>query len=657
MDRDLRSTTAYAEAEEFFRTWMEPGFGSPSNVLDPDPSPDGATVAFAGSSMDKLEGQPASRICLVSTATGETRQVTAGPNDDRLPRWSPDGRSLGFLSDRVKKGVFQLYLLESEHLGEAEAAAPVEGTVEYFEWSPSGGQVLLGVAGLGADVAGAAGSGTTAAEPGELPSWVPTIEGDDDAFKWRRIWVLDRATGAVRCASPTGRNVWEATWAGDGQILAVVSDAPGEGHWYDARLALFDPATGTERVVAESDVHLGHPAASPDGARLAIVQAICSDRGLVAGDLLVFDASGGPATAIDTNGVDVTWVQFRDVDTLLYLGLRGLEIVGGEIDVPSEKAVENFTSDETTSVKYPEGRANTSGSIALALHSYDRPPSVALIDGGNLRVIKTLESPGTDWLRSISGHMEPVSWEAPDGLEIQGLLATPGGEGPFPLVLFVHGGPVFAWQNRWAPTNGMTNFLVSRGYAVLHPNPRGSTGRGQTFAGAVFGDMGGADSTDYLSGLDALIARGIADPERIAVMGGSYGGFMSAWLVTRTDRFAAALPMFPVTDWFSMHYTCNIAEWCSLFLDDSPENPTGEYFQRSPVFFTDRVTTPCLLMAGALDRCTPAGQALEFHNALLEHGVQSELVVYPGEGHGVRSFPAQVDFTARVGAFLVAHLS
>jgi dipeptidyl aminopeptidase/acylaminoacyl peptidase len=172
-------------------------------------------------------------------------------------------------------------------------------------------------------------------------------------------------------------------------------------------------------------------------------------------------------------------------------------------------------------------------------------------------------------------------------------------------------------RSSWVP------LLVSRGYLVLSPNPRGSSGRGQDFAAMVVGDMGGA------------------------LIGGSYGGFMSAWLVTQDARFAAAVPLSPVTDWYSQSFTSNIAAWGNRFLAADPEQPGSRAHTRSPVLYASQARTPCLNVAGALDNCTPAGQAVEFHRALCAHGIPSALAVYPQEGHGVRSYPAVIDFLTR----------
>lgn len=218
-------------------------------------------------------------------------------------------------------------------------------------------------------------------------------------------------------------------------------------------------------------------------------------------------------------------------------------------------------------------------------------------------------------------------------------------------MLNIHGGPIWSFADCWSMNYAWVPLLVARGYAVLNPNPRGSSGRGQEFAGRVVHDMGGADAEDLLSGIDDLVRRGIADPDRIGLIGRSYGGFMSSWLVTRSDRFAAAIPLSPVTDWYSQAFTSNIAAWGNGFLGADPERPGNAVHERSPVLRASRVRTPCLNVAGALDRCIPPGQAAEFHRALLAHGVVSELVIYPAEGHGVFAQPTLTDFLTRVTAW------
>jgi dipeptidyl aminopeptidase/acylaminoacyl peptidase len=198
--------------------------------------------------------------------------------------------------------------------------------------------------------------------------------------------------------------------------------------------------------------------------------------------------------------------------------------------------------------------------------------------------------------------------------------------------------------------------LIRHGYALFFPNPRGSSGRGQDFARRVVGDMGGADTQDYLSGLDHLVAKGVADPLRLGVTGGSYGGYMTSWLVTQDARFAAALASSPVTNHVTQHLISNIPQFDSIFLADTFRNPAGRYFQRSPIMHAHKVRTPVLNSCGALDRCTPPEEALQFHNALRENGATSVLLTYPEEGHGIRRFPTVIDFASRMVQWFAQHM-
>jgi len=198
--------------------------------------------------------------------------------------------------------------------------------------------------------------------------------------------------------------------------------------------------------------------------------------------------------------------------------------------------------------------------------------------------------------------------------------------------------------------------LIQRGYAVFFPNPRGSAGRGRDFARKVKGDLNGADSDDLLSGLDSLIERGVADAGRIGVTGISYGGCMTSWLIAQDSRFAAAVSVAPHNNYVTEHLISNIPHFVASFLDDRYNNPGGKYFERSPVMHAHKIKTPTLNICGALDRCTPPEEAMQFHNALLETGVKSVLITYPEEGHGVGKFPAAIDYAARVVAWFEGHM-
>ncbi|MDR2988500.1 MAG: prolyl oligopeptidase family serine peptidase, partial [Nocardiopsaceae bacterium] len=489
-----------------------------------------------------------------------------------------------------------------------------------------------------------------------LPSWYPHVEAGTPEDAWRSLWIYTLASGDLARVSPDGLNVWEAAWSGPGHVLAITSSQPTEDDWYSAVLSRLDIKTGEVTELLRSDVQLGLPSGTPDGTKAAVLEAVCSDRFIVAGDLILLDLVTGRRCAVDTAGTDVTAIEWIDETRLGYVGQRHLDSVAGIADTGDAPLPETITAKELVASPrswaswfYPAGAFTSDGRVIVIRDDYDLPPEIAIVGAGTDQVLASLAHAGTDYVRSVAGSAANVSWSAPDGIPMEGVLCTPVGTGPFPLVLHVHGGPIGAYQRSWTMHDYAVPLLVSRGYAVLLPNPRGSSGRGQEFAAAVVGDMGGADTHDYLSGIDAMIERGIADPARIGTMGVSYGGFMSAWLVTQDQRFKAAVAGSPVTEWYSFTFTTNIPRWGLWFLDNAdPEEIGNQVHTRSPVMHASKVKTPTLLTAGAKDRCTPAGQAREFYQALIGQGVDSELVIYPGEGHGVSRFPAVTDYLARI---------
>lgn len=659
MKRDLRGEPRYVAVREHFAKAYGSSLGRASGAVELAVSPDGAQIAFDGPAYERLEGTPASRIGVVATAGGAPCASTFGPNSDRLPRWSPDGTHLAFLSDRATPGRFALYAMAVGAAREAARMADVAGTIEWFDWSPDGTQLLVQTAGLDADAAGAQGSGQVA-KPGYAgaPAWLPEVEENVPENMWRRLEVVDAATGVVRRASADGVNVWEAAWLGNAHFVAVVSENPRESAWYGATLAT-GAIGGAMATIHRPAEEIGLPAASPDGRYVAVVEACCSDRAVVAGDVLLFDRTvdGGEPRRVDTGGVDVTHLAWAGGRRFLYAGIRRFETVAGYLDAATGRTTETWSTRETCGKRYPAawpvpGR----DAFAVVLHSYERFPAIALVENGRARVVASFADAGSEYVASIGGVCSEVTWRGRDGLEIDGYLIAPKTAGPHPLVVNVHGGPVWSFRNSWSMWYWFTPIFVAHGYAVFCPNPRGSSGRGQAFARMVRGDMCGEDTHDILAGVRALIERGDADERRIAVTGGSYGGYMSSWIVTQTDLFAAAMPIAPVTDNFSMQFTSNIPRFQEIFLAGSPYDAAGPYAQRSPVFFARDVKTPTLHMTGGLDRCTPATQALEFHRALVENGVTSELVIYPQEGHGVRALEAQADQMTRMLDWLDRHM-
>ena len=656
MQKDIRATPQFQEAERLYRTLRQPGNEQINDAADINLSPDGRRAAFTGTFIDQLEGPASSRILEIDLQTAQVRVLTLGSHTDHLPQYSPDQQHIAFLSDRHRPGDFQLYLLELP-TGTVRPGPFVEGWAESLQWSPDGKRILLGVAGHGADIAGVQGAVTSPSAAAETPPWMPEVQTGDEQNRWRSAWVFELETHRVRRISRADQNVWETSWCGNEALTAVTSTGPAEGHWYSATLHVIRLDTGESRQIYAPRDQLGWPSASPSGQQVAIVEAICSDRCFVAGDLRIIDTPSGQVRQIDTHGIDITYTEWRSERRLLLAGHRGFETVTALYDTSSQTLTEVWASEElsTASIYATVTGLRDTGDCALVAEGFGRPPEIGIIEQGQYRSVRSF---GTSGSRAIPvPPAERITWKAPDSLEIQGYLLRPHGEGPHPLVMFIHGGPVWHWRPTWlGRRSAQILMLLNRGYAIFLPNPRGSSGRGQAFARRVVGDLGGADTRDFLSGLDHLVQQGIADPEKLGVTGLSYGGFMTSWLITQDPRFAAAVAVCPHTNQVTQHLLSNIPHFMSLFLADRYDNPSGKYFQRSPVMHARNARTPTLCVCGALDRCTPPQEAMQFHNALLENAVESTLIVYPQEGHGIRKFPAAIDYAARVVTWFETHM-
>jgi dipeptidyl aminopeptidase/acylaminoacyl peptidase len=661
MQSDFHEHPLFKQAEHLAAAWLRPGTGLASTVGQLAVSPDGLKAVAAASVCETLEGLPSTRIALIDLKTGDLEIMTNGPRSDSSPRWSPDGRQIGFMSDRDQAFVNHLRIFDLETQTD-RATAAVDGFVEYLHWSADGRTILLGVAGYGSDLAGALGARSVEleSEAEERPAWAPSVEGLAEATPWRSVWLYDVESDAARQVTPRGVNIWQAVWCGPDHISAICSDQPEETWWYSADVRLIEIAGGVVRTLFQPEDQLGWLTATPSGRTVAVVEAVCSDRDIVAGDIRLIDVESGAVARPAGLGADVVQLHWRDENQLLFAAAQGPSTVVGLLDRPTETSSELWRGGERTpcGLMFPEiaplGR--NAGDVLFVCETFFEPPTLVALESGREREIHRFGTPQTDEAVRPLGSARDFSWEAPDGLEIHGWLVMPSGPGPHPLIMNVHGGPVWYYRPLYVGRSPFWQMALAAGYALFLPNPRGSSGRGQDFARLVFGDMGGADTNDYLSGLDALEASGFADPKRIGVTGGSYGGFVSSWLITQDQRFAAAVPVAPVTNWVSEHLTCNIATFCQTFLNDDLSNPQGKYFTRSPIHYADRVKTPSLNICGALDHITPPGQALEFHRALQSAGVESVLLTYPQEGHGVRAMPASFDYTARMMAWFSRHM-
>jgi dipeptidyl aminopeptidase/acylaminoacyl peptidase len=481
-------------------------------------SPDGSRVAYIVTPVfrEKAKG-------LESRLWIDESPVTESGATDALPRFSPDG-TLAYASDRGHAGRMSLWIHERGETGE------IPGSIEDIQWSPDGTTLLVLAADLGSDRAGAQ-TATKIKEAG-------AEEQDPKVFRpatfWRRLYLVDAESGATREVQPEGVNVFEFGWAG-GKVAAVCTEDPSESAWYDAWIGLIDIKARSVERIHTPEWQLQCPVISPGG-RVAWIEGFASDRGVVTGTVNVHGV--GPLAP----ELDVTWIDFADEDMLWYAGWCGAQSMYGQLALDGTFSGD-VSGDFLVGARHqPRVAPHPDGSSVVAVYeSALVPPEIARLDiVGNAEALTSLNDELVPQLHA--GDWRTYAWESFDGLQIEGLLALPSEHenGALPTVVYVHGGPTSTWSWNFPPL--LMQMMVQEGYAVFLPNPRGSSGRGQDFARANLGDMGGGDFKDILAGVDALVLDGIADDARVAITGGSYGGFMSSWAVTQTDRFAAAMP-------------------------------------------------------------------------------------------------------------------
>ena len=585
-------------------------------------APDGRTLAFALlSTVDDVGRHFPSELWLGGIEQSPTR-LTGG----HAPAWSADGSRLAFLSDRITPGHQLPYVMALD--GEPRLVASLHGSAESVAWSADGARLLVLAADPGSYALDWSARAVTGAD-----GVAPRVRRPRDA--WRRLFMLDVRSGEVEEVGPRGQSVWEVDWDGDGTLVGLVSDDPTGNGWYGARLAAIDPGARTARVLYQGKRSLEGVVLSPHARHVAVIEGYTSDPGLLVGSVTLVDVADGSAADPWPGLETVGRAAWAADDRLWYARYAGTSTAIGELWLDGRRE-ERWDGDAFIGpdLTKPSLEVMGDGTVISCHQAHGVPPELARFDptaGAWTRLTHFNDAIVED--RAFP-DVRQVRWTAPDGVSIEGrLLTTAGGNGPWPMIVAVHGGPTWCWNAYFSDSEPNAVLLADAGYAVLQPNPRGSSGRGHGFAEAVIGDPGGGDFADIMAGIDWAVAEGIADPARLGIAGLSYGGYMAGWAVTQTDRFAAAVAISVVADYRSFHLTSEVAMWDEMMLRASWDDAGGLYDDRSPVIHARKATTPTLVIAGELDRCTPVSQGELLFGALAAAGCETELVILPGEGH------------------------
>jgi dipeptidyl aminopeptidase/acylaminoacyl peptidase len=600
-------------------------------VGTPKVSPDGKRVVYtvneAVMTADKSEF--VTQIWMANIATKQNVQLTFGEKSSTNPKWSPDGNWIAFTSNR-KDNRNNLYLL-SLNGGEAEPLTDGKSGVINFAWSPNGRSIAFTMAD----------AKTEEEEKNDKGKndwrWI------DENIKLARLYVLSVQKDAngkrePRKLTTANYQVEDFDWSSDGSRIAFGHvKSPLANDWTTSDVSIVEVASGNVTVLANSPAAETSPLYSPDGKSIAIQASDAPPRWAQSGVIQIFPASGGqPKTLVgsfdaqpgvagwSSDGKRIYFAEPKGTGTQIY----SFDVAANRIEeikvTPAVIGAFNLNNSGTT-FAFTRQTPDTPADVYIASVSDFTPVQITTVNAG-------MKIPAM-------GRTEVISWKSKDGKQIEGLLTYPVGYQAgqrVPLILNIHGGPAGVFQQTFLGGRGVYPLatLSSRGFAILRANPRGSSGYGTEFRRANLKDWGFGDYQDLMTGVDRVIEMGVADPARLGVMGWSYGGFMTSWVVTQTNRFKAASAGAPVTNLMSFNGTADIPSFIPDYFGGQFWEVMDLYQKHSPMFNVKAVTTPTMIQHGEADVRVPISQGYEFYNALKVKGVPTRMLVLPRQPHG-----------------------
>ena len=616
-------------------------------------SPDGKRLAWTV----QAPGGTEIRVAPLNDLTKGERVTAAVKPDEHCQEgqvaWAPDGKGLAFFSDCGKPGEQADLYLSPLDGGVPRRLTELKGYVEAPAFSPDGTRVAF----LYVEGATRPAGALAAMKP-------PAGVIGEDGVEIERVAVarVDAAApAALEMATPANLHVYEFDWRPDSKGLAyVAADPPGENNWWVAKLYTQALDGAPKAILAPAEIagplhglQIAVPRWSPDGKAIAFIGGLMSDQGATGGEVWIVGEGGGtPRNLTPQRSATPAWIEW-DGDEHLFVS----ELEGGNSQLVRMRLQGDRTSESVaTSFGLPlfsipgsvgDGRWEMSLSSTadrslwvFDASTFDRPTEIYRTKPG------AVMTPGLEGVAQLShlndglergwGKSVSLSWKS-DEFRVQGWLMLPRDYDPakkYPLLVMVHGGPASAVVGHWGGGGLGAAAFSALGYFVLQPNPRGSFGQGEVFTQANRKDFGYGDLRDILAGVDRVESQYPIDPRRVGVTGWSYGGFMTMFAVTQTQRFKAAVAGAGISDWQSYYGENSIDQWMTPYFGASVYDDPQVYAKSSAINFIKRVTTPTLVVVGDRDGECPAPQSFEFWHALRAQHVPTQLVVYPNEGHG-----------------------
>jgi dipeptidyl aminopeptidase/acylaminoacyl peptidase len=536
--------------------------------------------------------------------------------------WAPDSKHLSFTLRTPGAHARSVYTVAADGSGLTKLL-DFSGTIDDLKFGPDGRLAMLATENANKEV-----GATEAGAP---------VSGDlDEPTPEQRIAVLDK--GSLHWASPPDLFVYEYDWR-PGAKGFVGTAAPGNGddNWWSAKLYAFPAADGVPKVLyGPTDIRqqIAAPTVSRDGTTVAFIAGIMSDFGSTGGDVYTLPTDGGPVTditpAMHASATALSWGCDGRLHAQLLAGDKAQLVDLGTGGKATAARVLWSGAESLSNHGGYASEACPSAVIASEHQSFTQAPEIMVGTIGHWKDLTAVNA----GLR-LQARVQSIWWKN-DGFDVQGWLVLPERSGgKLPMVTMVHGGPAAAVKPSFIGP-GLTSALLERGYAVFWPNPRGSYGQGERFTLANVRDFGHGDLRDILAGIDAAAQAAPIDTSRLGITGGSYGGFMTMWAVTQTDRFKAAVAAAGISNWLSYYGENGIDAWMLPYFGAPVYQDPAVYAQSSAINFIRNVKTPTFEYVGERDIECPAPQTQEFWHALKAMNVPTSVMIYPGEGHGLR---------------------
>ena len=586
-------------------------------------SPDGSWVLFSKSELNWEENERETTWWRVSTEGGEPYRYIGDDGGGNF-QFSPDGSRLAFT--RSVDDESQLFLLPTTG-GEAVQLSEHETSIGSYAWSEDGSKIIFVATEPRTE------EEEEAREAGYDAIFVDEGPNGQQSGNWNNLWLIEVESGAERRLTDTDHRIGSFSVAPNGDRILFTSRIENRRNQQNlSEIQLLEVEAGTIRRLTDNSAPEGRLSWAPDGRSFAYTARTDGEWELLLDKIWVMDPDGGDrrivSGAFDGNIGNFVWAP--DASAILFSGLHGTNNNLYRINLGSD-SVEQITS--SVGSLAPSSFSRDRVKMAYVFQDFDTPADIWVgpTDGTGAVQLTDVNPTITDEL--VLGQGEVIRWESRDGTEIEGILMLPAEyqSGMLPLLLHIHGGPAGVFRNSFSASN---HVWVGLGYAQLFPNVRGSSGYDDDLLRGNLRDIGSGDYEDLMTGVDELISRGIADPDKLGLRGWSYGGILGGWTITQTDRFKGASVGAMVSDWTSEYgpgFNHDVRLW---YIGGTPWDNTDEWRERSALTHVANVTTPTLVLHGINDRTDTEPQSMMFFQALKDQGKITRYIRFPREPHG-----------------------